>query len=37
MKTQYFQRVLYFGKIDRPLETQFQASNGAFIIFLKWI
>ncbi len=35
MKTQYFQVFLYSSEIEESLETQFQARNMGFMIFLK--
>ena len=35
MKTQYFQLLLYFSQIEWCFETQFQARNMGFMIFLK--
>jgi hypothetical protein len=37
MKNQYFQVVLYFSGIEWSFETQFQALNTGFVIFVKSI
>ena len=35
MKTQYIQMLLYFSETEWCLETQFQAQNIGFMIYLK--